>query len=731
MGEDTTENTRLEASSIVGDTLPHSNGALHVAESSGQLRNELNQVDPASVADGSLNMNQDRGEQDDCEPHAVDVKILESSTGSEANSQIAADAGGNGSDWSNVGNVSGWSATVQEGNDSGWGIDTDDNQVVLPPASLTPVPEQPWAPPKKRIFYLIRIPRVIDNKIKNEIRVADMLLEETNKKRDFLRIALQMKRSSKADLLEQLKPIRDKEKACRDAIQGKRMELEPFLLALAQFKNAHGTVRGRGQDLCSSEEELNDKIASIQYRIQHESISLKEEKQLLREIKQLEATRNQVCANTVLQAELVENLGPREDIQDQYRLLCQELDSMRKQHKEIRTEYEVIDKDIEKLNASIEELRQQFEKANGAQQEAYATFRELRKQENAKNDIFYKNKRDSQAARELASQKNFEALEKFCLDQVEGIFSLWNVDSKFRSEYVKANERSTVKRLETLDGRSLGPDEEPPLLLSEIDSLSGSLPKSSDNRPVVGLQAAALGARVKSSNVHNMEVKVSDGAADVPSNKSSKETDLGLNLKDSENADKAHIIPTRPVIVKSAVGNSKSIKKESQDDILENETQAAELKERRRQEEMAKAKEAAERKKKRAEKAESKALMRAKKEAERKEKDKEKKARKKAAAGGMQVSESALPNVETQQDSTEAAVPLKKELGNSVNEIHKVQRGVPSAQWRKPLGKKSKTSRPALANPFLKKATWPIPTWVLILLSVLMLLLILVVFMNV
>ena len=63
-----------------------------------------------------------------------------------------------------------------------------------------------------------------------------------------------------------------------------------------------------------------DQIAELEYRMQHESIPLKEEKQLMRDIKQLESTRSQVCANSILQQELIKNLGPKEDIQDQYKV---------------------------------------------------------------------------------------------------------------------------------------------------------------------------------------------------------------------------------------------------------------------------------------------------------------------------------------------------------------------------------------------------------------------------
>jgi len=61
-------------------------------------------------------------------------------------------------------------------------------------------------------------------------------------------------------------------------------------------------------------------IHGLQYRIQHESIPLTEEKQILREIKQLEGTREKVIANSAMRTKLHETIGPKDTIQDQVKV---------------------------------------------------------------------------------------------------------------------------------------------------------------------------------------------------------------------------------------------------------------------------------------------------------------------------------------------------------------------------------------------------------------------------
>lgn len=58
----------------------------------------------------------------------------------------------------------------------------------------------------------------------------------------------------------------------------------------------------------------------MHYRMQHESIPLVEEKQLLRDIKQLEGTREKVIANAAMKAKIQDSLGQKEAIQGQVKV---------------------------------------------------------------------------------------------------------------------------------------------------------------------------------------------------------------------------------------------------------------------------------------------------------------------------------------------------------------------------------------------------------------------------
>lgn len=72
--------------------------------------------------------------------------------------------------------------------------------------------------------------------------------------------------------------------------------------------------------LVTSWEMVKLQIHCLQYRIQHESIPLAEEKQLLKEIKRLEGTRETVIANAAMRAKIQDSMGQKEVIQDQVKV---------------------------------------------------------------------------------------------------------------------------------------------------------------------------------------------------------------------------------------------------------------------------------------------------------------------------------------------------------------------------------------------------------------------------
>eukprot|EP00268_Persea_americana_P026465 TRINITY_DN258_c1_g1_i2.p1 TRINITY_DN258_c1_g1~~TRINITY_DN258_c1_g1_i2.p1 ORF type:complete len:479 (-),score=166.55 TRINITY_DN258_c1_g1_i2:314-1750(-) len=385
----------------------------------------------------------------------------------------------------------------------------------------------------------------------------------------------------------------------------KRKELEPLHAALGKLRSANNVTRERGVGLFSSEEELNDHIASLHYRMQHESIPLVEEKQLLREIKQLEGTREKVIANAAMKAKIQDSLGQKEAIQDQVKLIGGDLDGVRREQQEVRKKIKHLEEELKAIDTEISSLREELEALNQKKDKAYDIKNELRKAREERNSHFYQNRSILNHAKDLAAKKDIAALEELSHAEMEKFMSLWSSDKAFRDDYEKRILPSLDSRQLSRDGRIRNPDEKP--LILEVIS------------PAVEPVATSVKVNTKRSKE---DVNPSQEHNTVSINKAQKEGNNKLakvEIKgqgDVSEDTESLSLPEKP-------------QKESPED---KKIDAGRLKELKREEEMAKSKLALERKKKLAEKAAAKAAIRVQKEAERKLKEREKRAKKKAGS---------------------------------------------------------------------------------------------------
>jgi hypothetical protein len=196
---------------------------------------------------------------------------------------------------------------------------------------------------------------------------------------------------------------------------------------------------------------------------------------------------------------------------------------------------------------------------------------------------------------------------------------MWSKDD-FRRLYVEANKISTLKRLGTHDGRSLGLGEDPPVIprnnFNRRPNIPSQLTASSPNMPITTSEAAPE----KSAAV---VVPVEEDSFPVlPStqiHKQAKSKTAGSSSqKEITTAPASEVEDVKHIEKEKARSPKEDLEAEEKDKELREQKAAAD-KEKVRLEQKAKAKEAEERKKKQIQKTQERAEFRALKEAEEKE----------------------------------------------------------------------------------------------------------------
>uniref|UniRef100_A0A1D1Y7U6 Proton pump-interactor 1 n=1 Tax=Anthurium amnicola TaxID=1678845 RepID=A0A1D1Y7U6_9ARAE len=528
-----------------------------------------------------------------------------------------------------------------------------------------------WPAPKQiHTFYLVKYQSYEDPKLKAKLEQVDKEIQKRSKERFQITEALKEKRTERSLVISQLKPLTAEDKQYRVIIDGKRKEMEPLQAALGKLRNANNAERGMG--LCSSEEELDNLIQSLHYRIQHESNTLAEEKLLLKDIKHLEGTREKVIAHAAMKAKLQDSLGPKEAIQDQVKLIGVDLDGVRKEQQAVRAKIRSLEDVLKAIDEDIGTLQEELASVTEKKDKAYEALNEHRKARDEGNASYYQNRALLNNARDLAAKKDIAALEELSCNEVEKFMSQWSGNKGFRDDYEKRILSSLDKRQLSRDGRMRNPDEKPivsPVVAStesEVSLLAASRKVDIDMKPP--------------------KVDVEAPAQHIPSKKASK--DDVRKLTGPETKGKAAPPEETETFFLSEKG---------QKDSAAPEVDAAKLKEMKRGEEIAKAKQASERKKKLSEKAAAKAAVRAQKEAEKKQKEREKKAKKKAAAVVLDT-----PDEQTEVE-TKAEESQEMEAINDAQIPSKVKEAKETVRYR--IRSKGPDQRPKVIIPKKKKSS--------------------------
>ncbi|XP_052188153.1 uncharacterized protein LOC127798662 [Diospyros lotus] len=540
---------------------------------------------------------------------------------------------------------------------------------------------------KKPFPFLIKIPRYDDENLREQIRQAQMQVDEKTRQRDAIGADVQMIRAGCQKLHSSLGAAKLEERAARGLVRLKRQEIDSVQSVINRVKNA------------MSVEDIDTRIHSMEHMIQHETLPLKEEKQFIREIKQLKHLREELSSNMGSQDEVQQALNQRDHIEERMKILKKELDLLKDKVSKAEAIALAAGKKYSDETKHLKELHGQFRTADDIRQKAYAHLQNLRRQLYEKNTRFRMCKDDTAAANDYALSGKKEELYRHCVNQVEAIMELWNKNDEFRKEYIRCNTKSTLRRLRTLDGRALGPNEEPIVLPNVVDekvdrssSISGNVDSDFPVLPAgQEKQASAMESEETDSKPVATVTKQMDKTAKAtqpgkPTLRNGLATDSGRD-ESEEMPEEEH---------KKTKEEQELARKEEE---LRKEEAAAKLKEQRRLEEKVKAMEALERKRKNAEKALIRAEMRAQKEAEQKEKERQKRAKKKEKRKGTptETLESGKDEGETALKSESADAAATKELeAEENNNSTTTKRHQKSFQYSKQI--KTKSIPPPLRN---------------------------------
>ena len=229
---------------------------------------------------------------------------------------------------------------------------------------------------------------------------------------------------------------RDALKRCREVFDAKKNQVKPLRDALNSGGQTSRKLREENADLeARTEADLDAKIAAATQSIEHETISLAEEKRLIAVIKKLEAQRPRIKELENAVTSVAEVRADAERLRAELHEHDAELSVLRAERdtqQAIANQYKDQEAGLDaKVTAIFAERRRVKELRD-------ALFTRMNEQKNAqrlRNDSFYQNRHLSREVRGAVAKGEMDAARKLCEDQIEGVHAKLAGDEKFRREY--------------------------------------------------------------------------------------------------------------------------------------------------------------------------------------------------------------------------------------------------------------------------------------------------------
>ncbi|KAL1202478.1 Proton pump-interactor 2 [Cardamine amara subsp. amara] len=466
----------------------------------------------------------------------------------------------------------------------------EDGTVFSGDSSLGDAAEEEWLEEKPFSFYIVKQHAYDDPDIKAKISEADQEIYRCNKRRIDISNAQKSQRAEVSSFYAQMESL-----VCQS--EGYRVVFEEKMKEFDTLQEALWNLRCSSSDqLCFSKKELDHLIYIAYYQIEYGSIGFEEKDWVPKETEKPDVT--------ILSEDA---LAQKEASIDRVKSMAVELNEIKKEVDAITWKISHLNDQAEKSKNKIKDLEVEMAYIIEKRDRSYGRIKMLRIQRDKGNVAFFKSLAVMRKAKELAASGNVSDLEVFASSEVDAFMTRWNTDKAFRDGYVKRRiSLSLCERQLSRDGRIKDPEVQ-----------------------VVREKQALVKAMKGGEEVHkkNREDSSSNSSQDgnVITDKRKKETrkkKMDCNRSSAEESDGMEFTVYE-------------IPKKEEEEVDE-ET----LKERKREEQLEKARLAMERKRKLQEKATAKAAIRAQKEAEKKLKECEKKAKKKAAANSSSPSES-------------------------------------------------------------------------------------------
>ncbi|XP_078176618.1 proton pump-interactor 1-like [Carex rostrata] len=313
-------------------------------------------------------------------------------------------------------------------------------------------------------FYFVKHHRYEDIEITRKIEEANLEIKKKNEVIDDYSKDLKQYREDKKSAEWKLQTWTIHCGDWTQSIYRKRENLSYVKIALNKKFTGNRAVM-----LSPEVTELSKHISGLKHRVQKGRLTLKEEKQMIKQMKELKGENNKVVTivsdKQKKKDEVVKfyidrlHYFMKTPMEEWPQSLTEEIDNLKSRTLDARKEMKYFEQYLEDIDNQISYVIQKMDTAISERDRTIEMRRKSKESADQLNACYYKNQGLLNSAKHLAVTKNIAALAELSNSELEKFFSQWNDDKTFRNDYSRRVLWSLDIRGLSKDGRIRNPDE--------------------------------------------------------------------------------------------------------------------------------------------------------------------------------------------------------------------------------------------------------------------------------
>jgi hypothetical protein len=301
----------------------------------------------------------------------------------------------------------------------------------------------------KRQLWIVRVPAPpADDEHDAEIERKEARVVALTKIIDDAMETLSDAKLKRDEAREAIVPVRDQLREVNDELREKQQDMKPLLDVVAASNARANEVKSLGRELkgVSTEEALQARLDELEHKMNHESLSVLEQKAVLRDISKLKEKRADVTKLQGKRDAIEASSFDRETAASRLTLMRSLVGFIKTKQSEVKALFDHYKAAADEADARAKNANERRAAAADERRALTAELRAARKVGARDRSEFYRSRRVAAKARDLVKRGDVAEAEALCLEQVEHVHARLAMDAEYRVEYAEGLARQREER---------------------------------------------------------------------------------------------------------------------------------------------------------------------------------------------------------------------------------------------------------------------------------------------